>query len=85
VPFNPILDAGRKVAESERLIDQVPAATPALPFPLGAELEPWLLDTDGLPLAFIATAMPHTDLGEVEVGKWTAGGRGKARLRRAAA
>lgn len=79
VPLNPILDAGRMVAESERLIEQVREATPALPFPLGPELELWLLDTEGLPLALLATALPQTDLGDVEVCEWAAGGRGEER------
>ena len=79
VPLNPILNAGLMVAESRRLIDQVRAATPSLPFPLGPELELWLLDGDGLPLALLATALPQTDLDEVAVGEWTAGGQGAER------
>jgi hypothetical protein len=79
VPLNPILDAGLMLAESERLIAQVQAATPALPFPLEPELELWLLDGDGIPLALLGTALPQTDLGEVAAVDWTAGGRGDER------
>lgn len=75
VPLNPILDAGSMVAETKRLIGQIRAATPSLPFPLGPELELWLLDGDGLPLALLATALPRTDLDAFVVGGWTAGGR----------
>jgi len=75
VPLNPILDAGRMLAESQQLTDQVRAATPRLPFPLGPELELWLLDRDGLPLALLATAVPGTDLREAAAGEWSAGGR----------
>ena len=79
VPLNPILDAGRMLAESERLISQVQSATPALPFPLGPELELWLLDGEGLPLALLGTALPQTDLDEVAAADWSAGGRGDER------
>lgn len=79
VPLNPILDAGRMLAESERLISQVQSATPALPFPLGPELELWLLDGEGLPLALLGTALPQTDLDEVAAADWSAGGRGGER------
>jgi hypothetical protein len=75
VPLNPILDAGRMLAESKQLTDQIRTATPLLPFPMGPELELWMLDRDGLPLALLATAMPETDRGEAAVGEWSAGGR----------
>lgn len=79
VPLNPILDAGLMLRESERLIAQVRQATPALPFPLGPELELWLLDGEGLPLALLATALPETDLDEAATLAWVAGGRGDER------
>ena len=79
VPLNPILDAALMLAESERLVAQIRGATPALPFPLGPELELWLLDPEELPLALLATALPQTDLDEAATGDWTAGGRGEER------
>ena len=79
VPLNPILDAGLMVARCQRLIGQVRAATPSLPFPLGPELELWLLDGDGLPLALLATALPRGDLDAYAVPDWTAGDRGDGR------
>ncbi|MGE5153033.1 MAG: hypothetical protein ACM3ST_03365, partial [Bdellovibrio bacteriovorus] len=79
VPLNPILDAGLMVAESQRLIAEVQSAAPSLPFPLGPELELWLLDEEALPLALLATALPQTDLDEAASGDWTAGGRGDER------
>lgn len=79
VPLNPILNPGLMLAESERLVAQVQAAVPALPFPLAPELELWLLDPKGLPLALLATALPDTDLAAVSVAEWTAGGRGDER------
>lgn len=79
VPLNPILDAGLMLRESERLVAQVRQAAPNLPFPLGPELELWLLDGEGLPLALLATAPPDTDLEEVTATEWVAGGRGDER------
>jgi len=79
VPLNPILDAGLMVARCQRIIWQVRAATPSLPFPLGPELELWLLDGDGLPLALLATALPRSDLDAYAVVDWTAGDRGDGR------
>lgn len=75
VPLNPILDTGRMLTNSRQLASQVRAAAPQLPFPLGPELELWLLDRDGFPLALLATALPGTDLEEAMVGEWSAGGR----------
>ena len=79
VPLNPILDPGFMLAQSQRLVAQVRAALPALPFPLGPELELWLLDGEGHPLALLATALPKMDLDEAAAVNWTAGGRGEDR------
>ena len=46
VPLNPILDAGRMLAESEALIALIRGNLQRLPFPLAEELELWLLDRD---------------------------------------
>lgn len=79
VPLNPILDAGEMVAQSERLIAELRAATPGLPFPLAPELEQWLMDPDGNPIVLLATALHESELGEIRGGDWTAGGRGEER------
>ena len=79
VPLNPMLDAGRMRRESEELIAAVRAHADALPFPLEPELERWLLDPEGEPLALIATALPNADLGDLPCVAWSAGGRGEER------
>jgi len=78
VPLNPILDAGRMIEESERLILRIRSATAALPFPMAGELEQWLLDWQGEPLALIATALSDADLDTLSKRVWSAGGRGEA-------
>lgn len=77
VPLNPILDAGRMVEESERLIDRIRAGASRLPFPMAGELEQWLLDRQGEPLALIATALSDADLDTLSRRGWSAGGRGE--------
>lgn len=75
VPLNPILDAGEMVAASERLVAQVREAEPSLPFPLAPELEQWLLDPSGNPLALLATALDTAELDELRRDAWNAGAR----------
>lgn len=79
VPLNPMLDPGLMLRESEELIAAVRAHADALPFPLEPELERWLLDPDGEPLALIATALRDADLGDLPCVDWSAGGRGEER------
>jgi hypothetical protein len=79
VPLNPVLDAGLMLAASQSLVTQVRRATPALPFPMAQELEHWLLDTQGRPLALLGTALAETDLDETGGSDWRAGGRGEGR------
>ncbi len=75
VPLSPILDSGLMLDESERLIDQVRAASADLPFPLAPELEHWLLDGAGAPLALIGTALTETELDASAGTDWSAGAR----------
>lgn len=89
VPLNPIMDIGRMLNESERLIGAIRNAAPRLPFPLAAELELWLLDSDDAPLALLATAIDldgkdQLDLDQFARPHWNAGGRGERRFRSAA-
>jgi len=79
VPLNPVLDAGLMLAESERLVDQARAAAVNLPFPLAPELEHWLLDREGAPLALLGTALADGDLDEAAGCDWSAGARGEDR------
>ncbi len=79
VPLNPILDAGLMLAESERLVEQARAAAVDLPFPMAPELEHWLLDSEGGPLALLGTALEEADLEELPGGDWSAGGRAEER------
>ncbi|MFZ0791605.1 MAG: hypothetical protein WAM94_18480, partial [Chromatiaceae bacterium] len=79
VPLNPILDAGLMLAESEQLIDQARAAAVNLPFPLAPELEHWLLDREGAPLALLGTALADGVLDEAAGSDWSAGARGEDR------
>ena len=83
VPLNPILDVGRMLAESERLIAAIEAAAPHLPFPLAPELELWLLDRDDAPLALLATAVDAGALEDIGVPEFHAGGRGERSFRSA--
>lgn len=75
VPLNPILDTGRMVEESEQLIDRIRASAASLPFPMAGELEQWLLDREGRPLALTATALSDPDLDTLSRREWSAGGR----------
>ncbi|MGA7982196.1 MAG: hypothetical protein WCA32_18495 [Chromatiaceae bacterium] len=77
VPLNPMLDAGRMVEASRGLIGRVAACQTALPFPFLPELELWLLDTGGLPLALLATAVEGSELDTLGSSAWSAGGRGE--------
>ena len=79
VPLNPILDQGRMLAESQALIAAVREHAERLPFPLEPELEHWLLDTEGQPLALIGTALHERDLHVMQSRGWRAGGRGDER------
>lgn len=79
VPLNPMLDARRMVACAHRTIEQVRAHADLLPFPLAGELEQWLLDPAGIPLALIATALDEDELDRSAVSDWSAGGRGEER------
>lgn len=73
VPLNPILDAGRMLAESEALIALIRGNLQRLPFPLAEELELWLLDRGQAPLALLAAALVGTDLDELGTPAWSAG------------
>jgi hypothetical protein len=79
VPLNPILDPGRMLRGLEELIAAVRGHAQALPFPVEPELEHWLLDREGDPLALIATALPDAALGSAPPGDWNAGRRGEER------
>jgi hypothetical protein len=73
VPLNPILDPGRMLRESEELIAAVREHIEALPFPVEPELEHWLLDREGHPLALIGTAFSDAALDAAPPGEWNAG------------
>ena len=77
VPLNPILDVGRMLTESERLVAAIGAAAPRLPFPLAPELELWLLDRGGAPLALLATAVDADGLEDIGLPEFNAGGLGE--------
>jgi hypothetical protein len=79
VPLSPMLDTSLMIQESEELITAVRAHADALPFPLAPELERWLLNPEGEPLALIATALLDTELGDLPCIDWSAGGRGEGR------
>ncbi len=76
VPLNPILDLGHMLKASQALCEQVATNLHKVPFPLGPELEQWLLDADGAPLALIATTLDPTGLAEASATDWSGGGRG---------
>lgn len=77
VPLNPLLEVGRMVAAAAELARLLPELSEALPFPLAAEQELWLLDSQGAPLALLATAPEGTDAGAVQMEPWQAGERGE--------
>ena len=82
VPLNPILDLDRMLSASQVLCERIAAALDQIPFPLAAELEQWLLDAEGLPLALIATlrdspGVRPADLAEAGAADWSAGARGE--------
>lgn len=78
VPLNPILDLGRMIEGAGRLTEVLPEAVRRLPFPLVPELELWLLDQEGQPLALLATAMEGAaGLSGYGAEQWSAGGRGE--------
>ena len=82
VPLNPILDLNHMLAASEALCGQIAAHQGQAPFTLGPELEQWLLDADGAPLALLATVLdaPGLDpagLTQTGVTDWTGGARGE--------
>ncbi len=76
VPLNPILDLDHMLRASSHLCEQIAAHLDQIPFPLAAELEQWLLDGDGAPLALLATTLDPTGLAEAGATEWGAGGRG---------
>jgi hypothetical protein len=77
VLLNPILDAHRMVEAAQFLIAYIRECQSRLPFPLLPELEHWLLDQEGLPLALLATAIDGSDLTALDASEWSAGGRGE--------
>jgi hypothetical protein len=81
VPLNPILDAARMVESAGALIRRVADCQSRLPFPLLPELELWLLDQEGLPLALLATAVGESNLEAIGFPEWNAGGRGERPFR----
>jgi hypothetical protein len=81
VPLNPILDLDHMLRASRVLCEQVAANLDRIPFPLAPELEQWLLDADGAPLALIATTRDTADrqpatLTEAGANDWSGGARG---------
>jgi len=77
VPLNPILDLRRMLAASDTICSALAANQRRVPFPLAEELEQWLLDTEGQPLALIATTPDARSLAEAGAREWSAGGRGE--------
>jgi len=82
VPLNPILDLDHMLRASQTLCDRVAAALDQLPFPLAPELEQWLLDAEGTPLALIAVVQDSpdlrpADLAEAAAAEWSGGARGE--------
>ena len=71
VPLNPILDLNHMLAASEALCGQIAAHQGQAPFTLGPELEQWLLDADGAPLALLATVLdaPGLEPGEARADR----------------
>ena len=77
VPLNPILDSGRMLEEAAELVTALETYAGKLPFPLLPELEHWLLDRNGAPLALLGTAVDESELDEMGASEWSAGGRGE--------
>jgi hypothetical protein len=77
VPLNPILDLDRMLAASDELCQAVAANQAQAPFPLGPELEQWLLDADAVPLALVATTLDPDGLAEAGASDWSGGARGE--------
>jgi len=82
VPLNPILDLDHMLRASDAIRRQIAASLPQVPFPLAPELEQWLLDAEGMPLALIATTpeaagLDPAALAETGGRDWSAGGRGE--------
>lgn len=77
VPLTPILDVGRMISAVRELVAAIEENLSALPFPLAPELELWLLDQEGQPLALLATCVDETALEEIGQPDWIAGGRGE--------
>jgi hypothetical protein len=81
VPLNPILDLDHMLRASGDLCEQIAANLGKIPFPLAPELEQWLLDPEGVPLALIATtvdtAVLHpSELAQASATDWSGGARG---------
>lgn len=72
VPANPLLDIGAMQTASERLIAALQEALPRLPFPFTDRFEHWLLDTDGQPLALLATTVARRFTADIRVAQWQA-------------
>ena len=86
VPLNPILNLDHMLKASDALCEQIAASLDEIPFPLAPELEQWLLDADGMPLALIAATpdAPGLDpagVAETGAADWSAGGRGERTFR----
>jgi hypothetical protein len=72
VPLNPVLDVGAMLAAAHRLVEQLQAAVPGIPYPLGDRHELWLLDREAQPLALLASTVAARFIPRVEAGPWQA-------------
>ncbi len=72
VPANPLLDLAAMLSRSKSLIAELEQAVERLPFPLADRWELWLHDTDGDPLALIASSTAPDRLQPPPHPRWLA-------------
>lgn len=72
VPVNPILDIGAMLAASERMVATLQVVQSQLPFPFTDNIEHWLLDDQGQPLALLAATVEQRFTTEIRADDWCA-------------
>jgi len=72
VPVNPILDIGAMLAASERMVATLQVVHSQLPFPFADNIEHWLLDDQGQPLALLAATVEQRFTTEIRADDWCA-------------
>jgi len=71
-PVNPELNISEMLGKSDELINVLQQFAGSVPFTLEDNVELWLLDDDGMPLALLASVVREDLIGSVKVDKWWA-------------